>query len=545
MARHPKNIRRAWAPCVACVAWAALVAVDVSAQPRIAVEDRPMAPDRAASAATALAALTAASTAALTATAVPSPLHRVDGMVLLDYQAISLPQHQSLDLMGAHILNKVNDWLYLGIGAYAPLFKGEYGGFMAFDIAMLAQRKIWGNVFANAAFSVGGGGGGKSVQQSIVLSGTGGFARGALGLGYDFGEFAVGANVARIKFKNSAIDSTRLNVYVEVPFSYLAGPYQSFGSKLSVADVREVSAEPSKNVVSVGLVKVMQINPKGSVKANFQLVDFQFSRLLTDHVYWYASLGAGYQGLPLYNQLIGGLGYRVDVAPRLKLHAQLGVGSGGYAPEKIQTGTGLLVYPKMSAEYDLAKNVSMSLVGGYLAAPNGTSKNYTLGASLNYHGSSGGLAAGDDVRFKGYRFSLFQQTDFNLYYRDVKRPAVDMLALQLDSLVSPNLYIPIQASIAYGPYQGFPGYGEVLAGIGVQTEYSPDQRLQYFAELMGGGSAHGLIVKAGVGANYGLSDRLAIRASLGAAKGPSSDGRNFKTNSAGLGMTYRFSLPGW
>ena len=49
----------------------------------------------------------------------------------------------------------------------------------------------------------------------------------------------------------------------------------------------------------------------------------------------------------------------------------------------------------------------------------------------------------------------------------------------------------------------------------------------------------------GVGANYGLSDRLAIRAALGAAQGPSSDGRNFKTNSAGLGMTYRFSLPGW
>ena len=55
---------------------------------------------------------------------------------------------------------------------------------------------------------------------------------------------------------------------------------------------------------------------------------------------------------------------RVAVAPRVNLYGQLGFGSGGYAPEKIDTGPGLLVYPKVSAEYLLNKNFGVALSAG-------------------------------------------------------------------------------------------------------------------------------------------------------------------------------------
>ena len=480
-----------------------------------------------------------------TASTDTSTLRRVDGMVMLDYQVISVPQAKSIDLMGFHVLKNVADGMYLGMGAHAPLVKGEYGGFMAFDIIALAQRKIAGNLFADASFSAGGGGGGKSNQQAIVLSGTGGFVMGSVGLGYDFRDFAVGANVTRMKFMKSAIDSTHLNVFVQVPFSYVIGPYASFGSTLSSADARSVAEDPSENRLTLGLAKFVQINPKGAYKNSFQVADFQFAHFMTPNAYWYVSLGVGYQGLPLYNQMIGGLGYRFRVTPRLNLHAQLGAGSGGYAPDRIDTGAGLLVYPKVSAEYDIAKNFSLSLAGGYLLAPKGSSKNYSLGASLNYHKGAGVGGTSDDIRLQGYRLSLFQQTEYHVSYRHTDQPTISLLTLQLDSLVNRLVYIPIQASVAYVAYRGYPGYGEVLAGLGVQTEYTKDQPLQFFGQVLAGANVHGPILKADVGLNYGLSDQLAIRASVGKTQGPSSDGRNFKNDYAGLGLTYRFSIPGW
>ena len=421
---------------------------------------------------------------------------------------------------------------------------------MALDITARAQRKIWGNLFADASVSLGGGGGGKSVQQSIELSGTGGFARSSVGLGYDFSDFAVGVNVARMKFKQSTIASTHLSATLQVPFSYVVGSYASSGSTVSAAQSRGFFDDSAETTLTLGLAGVAQIKPQASYKNSFQVADFQFAHFMTPNAYWYASAALGYQGLPLYNHLLGGVGYRLSVAPKVNLHAQIGVGSGGYAPEKIDTGAGLLVYPKVSAEVDIAKNFSLSLAAGYLFAPNASSKNYSVGAALSYHiqpsrSGVGASGASNDLSLKGYRFSLFQQTAYNVSYRGIDRPKISLLSLQLDNLLSPHVYIPVQLSAAYVAYLGYPGYGEILAGVGVQTENRKDQPLQWFGQLMAGANVHGPVVKADIGMNYALSDQLAVRASVGQTRGPSSGGKNFKTDELGLGMTYRFSVPGW
>ena len=82
-------------------------------------------------------------------------LHRGEGLMMLDYQSIAVPNNPSLDLLGFHVMNRVADGLYLGVGAYAPMFQGEYGGFMAFDVGATVQRRIAGPLFANAGFAVG------------------------------------------------------------------------------------------------------------------------------------------------------------------------------------------------------------------------------------------------------------------------------------------------------------------------------------------------------------------------------------------------------
>lgn len=479
-----------------------------------------------------------------------SSLYQGQGLFVLDYQVIPVPQQPSLDLMGFHILNKVATDLYVGVGAYAPLVKGAYGGFMAFDVGAHVQRRIRGPLFVNAGLALGGGGGGKSTAQSIELSGTGGFVKAYAGLGIDFDGFSVGANAARVKFRNSAIDHTQLDLFVQMPFSYTVGSYANSGERLSAADTEAAFADSSANTLTLGLDNYKQINPQGSNKSTIHLADLQFAHYLSSTTYWYASLGVGYRGIPLYNQFIGGLGYRFDVAPRVSLHAQMGLGSGGYAPDKIDTGAGMLVYPKLSAEYAVTKEFGLALTAGYLFAPNGSSKNYTLGAALNYHlqpprQGTDGSGAPDIAVFRGYRLSLLQQTQTSVNVRGLDQSNINMLSAQLDTVVGDHFYIPIQGGVAYNAYLGYPGYGEVLVGVGIQSKYDRDDRFQLFGQLLGGANVHGLILKPGIGLSYTLTDRLAVHALSGKTMATSSDNGNFRSTYLALGLTYRFSVPSW
>ncbi len=479
-----------------------------------------------------------------------SSLYRGEGRLVLDYLTIPVPQQPSLDLLGFHLLHKVADGVFAGAGAYAPLVKGEYGGFMAFDIGAHLQRRLWQRLFANAGLAFGGGGGGKSTLQSVELSGTGGFVKAYAGLGLDFDGFSVGANAARVKFRHSAIDHTQLNLFVQMPFSYKVGSLANFGENLSSADAQTVFADSSSNTLSLGLDNYKQIDPRGTNRSVIHLADLQFSHYLSNTTYWFASLGVGYRGLPLYNQFIGGVGYRFSLAPRVSIQAQLGLGSGGFAPEKIDTGAGMLVYPKLSAEYAITKNFGVAVTSGYLFSAGGSSRNYTLGAALNYHLQSRrqgaeASAAAEGAVFRGFRFSLLQQTETGVRVRDQDRPNINMLSAQLDTMLSDHFYIPIRAGVAYNAYLGYPGYGELLAGVGIQSKYQRGDRFQVFGQLLGGTNVHGLILQPGIGMNYTLSDRLAVLASAGKTMATSSDNGSFRSSWLGLGLTYRFSVPSW
>lgn len=488
-------------------------------------------------------------------TAVPTSalrpeLTKAAGMVMLDYQVIPVPGSQSIDLMGFHLLNQVNDSMYLGVGGYAPLFNGEYGGFMAFDASAHVQHKIVGHVFFDGGLSAGGGGGGKSVQHSKILSGTGGFYKGYLGLGYEWKDFSFGVNVSKMKFINSAIDHSQLNLYFQMPFSYSVGSYAKSGEELSPSVMLSRQGDLAylgENIMTIGLDSYSQIKPEGLNKGVINSADLQFSHFVTNNNYGFFGLGVGVRGLPLYNQVLGGFGHRVQLSPRVNVHGQLALGSGGYAPDTMNTGAGLLVYPKLSVEYLLDKNFGVSLSGGYMVAPRGSSKNYTFGAALNYHIHSGPDGAGADEAakgfYRGYRINLFQQTEPQVTFKNKARGTINLLSLQIDSIVDEYIYVPIQAAVAYSAYLGYPGYGELLTGVGLQNKFSQGSESQMFGQLLVGTNVHGPILKYGVGLNYGLSERLAIYGLAGQTL--AIDKVKFKSDYLGLGLTYRFSVPGW
>lgn len=466
----------------------------------------------------------------------PAKLTERDGLFILDYQNIKLPNSEEIDLVGYHILSPITDWLYFGLGGYAPFLKGEFGGFMAFGGLLHAQVSITDTVFATAGLSFGGGGGGKSVSQSVELSGTGGYMRGYVGLGYQFENFAVGANISRMAFTNSAINNTQINFFIEKPFTYAIGTYGNAGTPFS--SVPQSSRNSFGSMVSFSLDNYVQINPVGSYKGMINAADIQFSKFMSDNTYWYYAVAVGYKGLPIYNQVIAGVGARVPLSGRFQLTGQMGLGSGGYAPSLIDTGSGLLLYPKLSAEYLIGDNLGIALTAGYLLALDGTSKNYTFGLALNRTFGAASGQGDTQGQYDGYRFSLSHETASSLRFNGLSLANLNMLTVQVDKLISGTFYIPVRIAISYQSYLGFPGYGEVSTGIGIQNSYTTGDRFQFFGEVQIGANVQGIILRPNIGLDYALSEGLALRASIGQTFG----NQGFKATNIVVGFTSRFSL---
>ena len=113
-----------------------------------------------------------------------------------------------------------------------------------------------------------------------------------------------------------------------------------------------------------------------------------------------------------------------------------------------------------------------------------------------------------------------------------------MLTIQGEKLVTQNLYLSLRAAISYQDYRGLPGYGEVSAGVGVQSSYTTGTPFQFFGELQVGANVQGIITRSSVGLDYTLSEDWALRASLGQTFG----NEGFSATNIVLGLTRRFSL---
>jgi hypothetical protein len=174
----------------------------------------------------------------------PTALRRHEARLMLDYQTVRVQGDSPIDLKGLHVYLPVADGISVGAGLMAPLLSGRYGGFMGASVSVQGRWRLGGPVVALAGLAVGGGAGGRSPEHAKRLSGTGSFVRAQLGLGYELGAVTLGAGVSHIKFRQSLIDGRQLNLFVDVPFSYLTGAYARRGEPLSAAD--DARTRPSR-----------------------------------------------------------------------------------------------------------------------------------------------------------------------------------------------------------------------------------------------------------------------------------------------------------
>lgn len=488
-----------------------------------------------------------------------TPLTReVRGMMMLDYSPIRLTTGGRFDLATIRYMQQTRrPWLSFGIGALAPMVEGDFSGFFGADFSLHAQRQIRGNWFVNGGLSLGVAAGGSSMSHARTFSGEGVYGRAYVGVGYRtrFGNF--GLNFSRVTILNSPIDDNTVNFFVQRPLGFSVGRYGDAGRTMSAS---HPAMPEHQNIISLQFNNFRQINPTGSHLGDIGNAQAQFMHFLNRDVYAFLGADIGLTGVPLYNQAYGGLGRRFVLGRNLNLYTQLGVGSTGWATSTIDAGPGFFIYPRALLEYMMTERVGLTLSAGYMHAPLGTSRNWTVGLGMNYHLSHSerqpeGGVTGMDYTMRGIRMNVAARRTSEVWYNGRYSDPMNLVGLQIDYPISDHWYLTGQIAVATGPFRTYAGYGEVYAGVGWQSRTFASDRLQGYAQLMYGinpvgvSAQHdvgGLLFPA-VGMYYHVNDRFSLYSQVGAVISTGQYLRgmtnSFRHTSVGFGVTYRFSLP--
>jgi hypothetical protein len=478
---------------------------------------------------------------------------RVEGMLMLDYSAFTLRNGADFDLLGIHYLQRLNDWLSMGVGAFAPVARGNYGGFYGADATLHVQRRVAGNWFVNGGLSFGAAAGGASVVGIQRFSGEGFYTRAYLGIGYATRRFSFGVNYANIRVAGSPINSNTVNFFVQRPLSFSVASYDDAGRVLG-AD--EFASPEQENMLSAEVSNVRQISPTGLYRGDIGLASTQFTHFLGPRLYGFFGIDIGVSGLQWFNQAQGGFGARVALGPRWNLYGQIGLGSGGWVPSHIDTGPGFVIFPKVMLEYLWGNGVGTTLSAGYLYAPLGTSRNWTVGLGMTYHLSYARRAPdAGDYTLRGIRLNVFGRQTSGIFYNGRETDGISMIAVQADYALNRHWYLAGQVAAAVTAFRNYAGYAEGFVGLGWQSSAFAGGRLQGYAQLMlglndvGVDPAHevGALLYPSFGLTYRLNDRMALYSQIGGTMSLgqylSANPNRWETYSVGLGVTYRFSLP--
>jgi len=476
----------------------------------------------------------------------------------MDYSPITLSNGDAFDLFGVHYLQRANNWLYYGVGAFAPIAEGDYGGFFGADVMLHAQRNIGdSNWFVNAGVAVGAAAGGDSVSGIRQLSGEGFYSRAYAGMGYTFRNLSFGLNYSRVTVQGSMIDDSTINFFVQSPFSFSVGSYYDAGRRLNSADF---DAPQNDNIISIQTNNFFQIDPQGSYTGDIGVASAQFTHFHTRNIYSFFAVDIGITGLHWYNQMHGGIGVRRALSPRVNLYGQIGFGSSGWVTDTVDTGPGFIIYPKATLEYMINNQLGATLSAGYQIAPFATSQNWSVGLGLSYHlsqrpPSEAESVTGHEYTMRGIRLNVFGRATSSITYSGRESDGITMIAVQADYMLNDHWYIAGQIAAGTSAFRGYAGYAEGFVGVGWQSRTFASGRLQGYAQLMYGLNdvgvdfAHevGTLLYPSVGLTYRVNDRLSVYSQLGATvslgERLGSHTNSFENYSFGLGVSYRFSLP--
>lgn len=480
-------------------------------------------------------------------------LFKQAGFFRFSFDTLSMPHHSSkMGLVGVSYFADITPLAYAGIGSYGSL-TGTQGGLFTLGIGGGIHQEFFPRVWGDMGLDIGGGGG----KSSLVGGGL--MIRPHVGLAYDFNGARLGVHYSYISFPDGEIHSNQigLNLDISTDFYYLS-PQKS---SLSLIDRRDIQLPAGKyldvyrNDFAL-LLAAYQQRPvtkdtsDNTRRSTIGIIGAEIDHYLTKEFFWSFKTGGAFSGIRNgYMDVLGGLGYHWAVTPGgLAFISQFSIGAGGGGG--VDTAGGLLVHPQVGVEVPISTHLATRINGGYLWAPKGRFKNYTMTSELVYHLD---IATGNSTS-RYYTLCLFGTQSWrmqimNQTYLHPQRSGstltspINLIAIQLDQLISPFVFLSYQAASAYsGKYAG--GLATGMIGAGIQSSELSNWPMRLFAELLvgaggGGGLAlgGGSLIEPAVGLHYTFTPALGLTTSISQVKALRND---LNTPVFNVGLTLRF-----
>ncbi|WP_233131487.1 hypothetical protein [Tenacibaculum holothuriorum] len=466
------------------------------------------------------------------------------GFGQLDFLSIKMPNGEvNMDFTGLHYNLKLNNWSYAGVGFYGAV-GGIRGGFFTLGVNAGIQKNITKKLFTDIGFHFGGGGG------AGAPDGGGAFILPHVNLGYDFDYFKLTAGYSYINFFDKGnIKGSQINVAVQVPLNFETSSFSKREQEFSFDELQKSDWNKSSDRMSL-MVHLNNLDvTKGSYKGRtIRLAGFELNSFITDEFFFFVKADGAYHGIKAgYMDILLGGGYHLSMNKnRTNIQAKFGVGAGGGGG--VDTKGGFLIYPDISLEQKLFDNVYASVNKGYLMSPDSHFVSSTFGIGLKYYVDKDGIKSDNrsfsSGKFKGIDVILKQDVYLNAARDTNIEQNMHQISLQVNLFLNKYIYATGQTSFANFGDAG--AYAEGIVGLGVQTNSFLNNKVNAFAQLLGGAAGgggistgQGLIIKPSVGLNYKLTENLNLRGGLGYVK---ARGGSLSSTMLNFGLSYNFSF---
>ena len=480
-----------------------------------------------------------------------------NGFASLDYISVKMPNDEfnnpeiNLGLTGIHYNFWLHNSIYAGLGFYGSVI-GKRGGLFTLGVNAGIKSQLTEKLFLDTGFHFGGGGG------ASAPDGSGAFILPHISIGYQFKQFSTTLGYSYINFFDKGnMNNTQLRIGLQIPLSFDMADFNNKESAFSIKQLENSTwNKPSKRISL--MMHLNNLSPYGdsqftdgvSLKGKtIRLAGFELDSYLTENWFAFFKADGAFHGIQGgYMDIFIGAGYHFSFnKKRTNILTKFGIGAGGGGGA--DTDGGFLIYPDISIEQKLFKEVYFSINKGYLMTPNQNFTSSTLGFGLKYYVNQQGITTTQNTslntgKFKGIEIIVGQE----MYLDAIRmlRPTENLhqIALQLNVYLNNSFYFAGHTSFANFGNAG--AYAEGIVGLGYQTKPILNTKIQLFTQILagaaGGGdisAGQGFIVKPSIGFNYILNDKISLRSSIGKVNARSG---LLNSTSFTFGINYRLSF---
>ena len=473
----------------------------------------------------------------------------------IDFLSIKMPEAEipneaNMGFTGIHYNLMINDWSYAGLGLYGAV-TGIRGGFFTLGVNAGIKKYLGEDFYIDTGFHFGAGGG------AGAPDGGGAFILPHFNLGYDFKNFSINSGWSYVDFFDGGeIKGHQFNVSLEIPLGYNYANYKKSENEYSFADLENSDWNINSKKTSL-LFHLNNLMIKGdATNANVQqfndatirLAGFEFANYFSDNWFAFLKVDGAYSGIKAgYMDVFLGGGYHYSFNKnRTNILAKFGLGAGGGGG--VDTKGGFLLYPDISIEQKIFKDIYIAINKGYVLSPDAHFYTSSYGIGLKYYVERNGIKSNEKTFESGIFKGLEVITKHDMYF-DAKRDSnltedMHQISVQINLDLNKNIFIAGQTSFASFGDAG--AYAEGLVGLGARTNPFLSDKITFFAQGLagaagGGGisTGEGFIVKPSAGLNYKVSDNLSFRTAAGYVK---AKGGGLSNTFINFGIKYHLSF---